>query len=67
MPPMVWKYVETTGIGGSPFSFTTDYSLLFGGSPVLADVIQYFVVAQDNQVHLMSVLRVVHLLPLQPA
>ncbi len=45
-----WKYVEATGAGGSPFSFTTDYSLLFGGVPILADVIQYFVVAQDNVV-----------------
>ncbi|NOT52607.1 MAG: fibronectin type III domain-containing protein [Chitinophagaceae bacterium] len=43
-----WKYVEATGVGGSPFSFTTDYSLLFGGVPVTTDVIQYFVVAQDN-------------------
>ena len=61
-----WKYVEATGIGGSPFSFTTDYSLLFGGSPVLADVF-IFVVARITRGNLMSVLRVVHLLPLQPA
>lgn len=40
-----WKYVEATN-AASPFSFTTDYSLL--QSPVAtSDVIQYFVVAQD--------------------
>ncbi|MBL7728798.1 MAG: hypothetical protein JNM68_13970, partial [Dinghuibacter sp.] len=44
-----WKYVEATGAGGSPFSFTTDYTLLFGGGgATTGDVIQYFVVAQDN-------------------
>ena len=44
-----WKFVEATGGGGSPFSFTIDYSLLFGGTGVaIGDVIQYFVVAQDN-------------------
>jgi hypothetical protein len=44
-----WKYVEADGAGGSPFSFTIDYSLLFGGAGVTAnDVIQYFVVAQDT-------------------
>jgi hypothetical protein len=42
-----WKYVEATGAGGSPFSFTINYGLLFGGAPALSDVIQYFVVAQD--------------------
>ncbi len=42
-----WKYVEANGAGGSPFGFTLNYSLLFGGPPVLTDVIQYFVVAQD--------------------
>jgi hypothetical protein len=42
-----WKYVEASGAGGSPFSFTTNYSLLFGGTPIIGDVIQYFVVAQD--------------------
>lgn len=42
-----WKYVEATGAGGSPFSFTANYSLLFGGAPVLTDVIQYFIIAQD--------------------
>src|SRR5207253_8252731 len=42
-----WKYVEATGAGGSPFSFTTDYSLLFGGAPAAGNIVQYFVVAQD--------------------
>ncbi|MBL7727529.1 MAG: hypothetical protein JNM68_07590, partial [Dinghuibacter sp.] len=42
-----WKYVEATGAGGSPFSFTTNYSLLFGGAPVIGDSLSYFVVAQD--------------------
>jgi len=41
-----WKYVETSG-NSSPFTFSTDYSLL--QSPVRGgDVIQYFVTAQDN-------------------
>jgi hypothetical protein len=43
-----WKFVEASGAGGSPFSFTTDYSLLFGGAGVaVGDTIQYFIVAQD--------------------
>jgi SprB repeat/Secretion system C-terminal sorting domain len=42
-----WKYVEASNTT-SPFSFTIDYSLLFGGGGVLnGDIIQYFVVAQD--------------------
>jgi hypothetical protein len=40
-----WKYVEASN-GASPFSFTTDYSLL-QSAPVGGDVIQYFIVAQD--------------------
>ncbi|MEO6392222.1 MAG: carboxypeptidase-like regulatory domain-containing protein [Pyrinomonadaceae bacterium] len=44
-----WKFVEATGAGGSPFTFTVDYSKLFGGAGVsIGDVIQYFVVAQDT-------------------
>ncbi|HMU10229.1 MAG TPA: BNR-repeat neuraminidase N-terminal domain-containing protein [Ferruginibacter sp.] len=43
-----WKYVEAAGVGGSPFSFTADYSLLFTGAPVAGETIQYFVVAQDQ-------------------
>jgi hypothetical protein len=43
-----WKFVQASGGGGSPFSFTIDYSLLFGGGGVsVGDTIQYFVVAQD--------------------
>jgi len=42
-----WKWAETPGTT-SPFSFTLDYSLLFGGGGVTAgDTVQYFVVAQD--------------------
>ncbi|MBI4947083.1 MAG: hypothetical protein HY840_11860 [Bacteroidetes bacterium] len=42
-----WKYTEATN-ASSPFAFTLDYSLFFGGAGVSAtDVIQYFVVAQD--------------------
>lgn len=40
-----WKYAEATN-SSSPFSFTIDYSLIFGGV-ASGDVIQYFVVAQD--------------------
>lgn len=40
-----WKYVEATN-ASSPFSFTTDYSLL-QSAVVTSDVIQYFIVAQD--------------------
>ena len=41
-----WKYVEATN-ASSPFSFTTDYTLLT--SPVVTgDSLSYFVVAQDN-------------------
>ena len=41
-----WKYVEST-TGSSPFVFNIDYSLL-NSAVVSGDVIQYFVVAQDN-------------------
>lgn len=41
-----WKYAETTS-GASPFDFTINYSLLFGGTVQSGDTIQYFVVAQD--------------------
>lgn len=41
-----WKYAEASNTS-SPFNFTIDYSLLFGGGVVAGDVIQYFVVAQD--------------------
>lgn len=42
-----WKWTEATNTS-SPFSLTINYSLLFGGSAANLDVIQYFVVAQDN-------------------
>ncbi|MBI5473305.1 MAG: T9SS type A sorting domain-containing protein [Ignavibacteriae bacterium] len=43
-----WKYNEAAGGGGSPFSFTINYSLLNGGTGVATgQVVQYFVVAQD--------------------
>lgn len=41
-----WKYVEASN-ASSPFSFTIDYSKVFGGSVTAGDAIQYFVVAQD--------------------
>ncbi|MEO7482114.1 MAG: T9SS type A sorting domain-containing protein [Ferruginibacter sp.] len=40
-----WKNVEST-TGSSPFSFTIDYSLVFGGVAA-GDSISYFIVAQD--------------------
>lgn len=43
-----WKYVKADGSGGSPFTFTINYSLLFGGSVSTGDTIQYFVAANDN-------------------
>ncbi len=42
-----WKWVEGT-VSESTFSFTTDYSIINGGSVSQGDTIQYFVVAQDN-------------------
>jgi len=41
-----WKYAEANG-SASPFDFTIDYSLIYGGSVAGGDTIQYFVVAQD--------------------
>ena len=42
-----WKYVEASN-ATSPFNFTIDYSLMFGGAGVAAgNTVQYFVVAQD--------------------
>ncbi len=44
-----WKYVEATGAGGSPFSFTLDYSLLSGAPAwTRARWFSIFVVAQDK-------------------
>jgi hypothetical protein len=42
-----WKYV-LAGNSTSPYSFTIDYSIINGGSVIVGDVIQYFVVAQDD-------------------
>ena len=42
-----WKYAEANG-SASPFDFTIDYSILFGGTASVGDTIQYFVVAQDS-------------------
>ncbi len=41
-----WKYAEANG-STSPFDFTIDYSIVYGGSVAAGDTIQYFVVAQD--------------------
>lgn len=42
-----WKYSEAANTG-SPFNFTINYSLLFGGAGISAgQTIEYFVVAQD--------------------
>lgn len=40
-----WKFTEATN-SSSPFSFTINYSLLYGSNST-AGVIQYFIVAQD--------------------
>ena len=47
-----WKWVEASN-SSSPFNFTIDYSILYNsaggaGSVVAGNVIQYFVVAQDQ-------------------
>jgi hypothetical protein len=42
-----WKYVEATGTT-SPFTFNLDYSKLYS-APVAGDTLQYFVIAQDNE------------------
>ncbi|MEO8664010.1 MAG: T9SS type A sorting domain-containing protein [Ignavibacteria bacterium] len=41
-----WKYAEASNTS-SPFNFTIDYSITFGGV-ASGDVIEYFVVAQDT-------------------
>jgi hypothetical protein len=42
-----WKFTESSS-GSSPFSFSIDYSLLFGGTGVQGgDSIEYFIIAQD--------------------
>ena len=42
-----WKWMEANN-STSPFEFTIDYSKLFGGSISAGDIIQYFIIAQDN-------------------
>jgi hypothetical protein len=42
-----WKYVEASN-SSSPYSFTIDYTLLQGGAVAGGDLIQYFVIAQDQ-------------------
>ena len=41
-----WKFDEADN-STSPYSFTIDYSIIFGGSVANGDTIEYFVVAQD--------------------
>lgn len=40
-----WKYIESTSTS-SPFSFSINYNLIFGGVTT-GDVVQYFITAQD--------------------
>ena len=47
-----WKYVQTSSTS-SPFTMTIDVSVL-QSAPAINDVIQYFVVAQDNNGYLAS-------------
>ncbi len=42
-----WKYTETNEVT-NPFGFLIDYSILHGGTINTGDIIQYFVVAEDN-------------------
>ncbi|MDP2364416.1 MAG: hypothetical protein Q8M94_11695, partial [Ignavibacteria bacterium] len=42
-----WKWVETNSTV-SPFEFTIDYSRLYNSGVSAGDVVQYFIVAQDN-------------------
>ncbi len=48
-----WKYVLSSN-DASPYSFTIDYSIINGGSVAVGNVIQYFVVAQDDANNLSS-------------
>ncbi|MFO1441450.1 MAG: hypothetical protein U1F81_24235 [Verrucomicrobiaceae bacterium] len=48
-----WKFVSASN-GASPYSFTIDYTLINGGSVSVGNVIQYFVVAQDDSNNLGS-------------
>ena len=42
-----WKFVVASN-GTSPYDFTIDYTIIFGGTVSNGDIIQYFVVAQDG-------------------
>jgi hypothetical protein len=42
-----WKYVDASN-SSSPFLFTMPYTLLTGGGVVPGEIIQYFIVAQDQ-------------------
>jgi len=42
-----WKWVQTSSTS-SPFNFTIDYTLLFGGGVSSSDTIQYLIIAQDQ-------------------
>jgi hypothetical protein len=42
-----WKWTEATN-AASPFDFTIDYNIIYGGFVNHQDTIQYFVTAQDN-------------------
>jgi subtilisin-like proprotein convertase family protein len=48
-----WKYAVASN-STSPYDFTIDYSIIFGGTVAPGDVIQYFVVAQDPANNLRS-------------
>lgn len=47
-----WKYTVGNLTGQDEFTFTFDYSLLYGGV-ASGDVIQYFIIAQDNSANAM--------------
>ena len=42
-----WKWVESS-TSTSPYNFVLDYSILYGGPVVTGNIIQYFIVAQDQ-------------------
>lgn len=48
-----WKYVAASN-SSNPYSFTIDYSIINGGSVSSGNIIQYFVVSQDDANNLSS-------------
>ena len=48
-----WKFVVASN-ASSPYDFTIDYTIIFGGTVAPGDIIQYFVVAQDAANNLAS-------------